>query len=144
MIQPSTIQQRTKQAVRAAAIGIVVALIALSATAQSAKDIKGATPLVAIQNEAPAKLIVDPPIPRTAGPGSSIHSVPDGKLTHCTGIRQSCIGSVAARWPPALLRGRPILADSRHQRRNGRSRGIAARTTQSAPRIGGHTPQADS
>lgn len=63
MIQSSTTQQCTKQAVRAVAIGIAVALIALSAGAQSAKDIKGATPLVAIQNEAPAKLIVDSPIP---------------------------------------------------------------------------------
>ena len=63
MIQPSATQQRTKHAVRAAMIGIAVALIALSATAQAARDIKGATPLVTIQNEAPAKLIVDPPIP---------------------------------------------------------------------------------
>lgn len=44
----------------AAAIGIA---IAVSASAQTAKDVKGATPLVAIQDEAPAKLIVDPPIP---------------------------------------------------------------------------------
>ena len=43
--------------------GIALALSALSASAQSARDIKGPTPLVAIQNEAPAKLIVDPPIP---------------------------------------------------------------------------------
>lgn len=48
---------------RAAVIGIAVVLSALSASAQTAKDVKGATPLVAIQNEAPAKLIVDPPIP---------------------------------------------------------------------------------
>jgi len=46
-----------------AVIGIAVVLGALSASAQTAKDVKGATPLVAIQNEAPAKLIVDPPIP---------------------------------------------------------------------------------
>jgi len=63
MIQPSTAQQCTKHAVRATAIAVAVALIALSATAQTARDVKGATPLVAIQNEAPAKLIVDPPIP---------------------------------------------------------------------------------
>ena len=50
---------RTKIAM-AAAIGIA---IAVSASAQTAKDVKGATPLVAIQDEAPAKLIVDPPIP---------------------------------------------------------------------------------
>jgi hypothetical protein len=48
---------------RAAVIGIAVVLSALSASAQTAKDVKGATPLVAIQNEAPAKLIVDAPIP---------------------------------------------------------------------------------
>lgn len=63
MIQPSTTQQRIKHAVRAAVIGIAIGLCAISASAQTAKDIKGATPLVAIQNEAPAKLIVDPPIP---------------------------------------------------------------------------------
>ena len=48
---------------RAAVIGIAVVLSALSASAQTAKDVKGATPLVAIQNEAPAELIVDAPIP---------------------------------------------------------------------------------
>lgn len=37
-------------------------LITTSAFAQSARDIRGPTPLVAIQNEPPAKLIVDPPI----------------------------------------------------------------------------------
>ena len=63
MIQTSTTRQRIKHAVRVAAIGIAFAPIALSAAAQTARDIKGATPLVAIQNEAPAKLIVDPPIP---------------------------------------------------------------------------------
>ena len=62
MIQLSTTQQLTKYAVRTAVIGTAVSLIALSATAQTARDVKGATPLVAIQNEAPAKLIVDPPI----------------------------------------------------------------------------------
>src|SRR5262245_11706779 len=45
-----------------AIIGSVFALVAISGAAQTAKEIKGATPLVAIPNEAPAKLIVDPPI----------------------------------------------------------------------------------
>ena len=48
---------------RAAVIGTAVVLSALSAPAQTAKDVKGATPLVGIQNEAAAKLIVDEPIP---------------------------------------------------------------------------------
>ena len=46
-----------------AVIGTAVAWHILSASAQTAKDVKGPTPLIAIQNEAPAKLIVDPPIP---------------------------------------------------------------------------------
>jgi hypothetical protein len=39
------------------------ALLATSASAQSAREIRGASPLVAIENEAPARLIVDPPLP---------------------------------------------------------------------------------
>jgi Family of unknown function (DUF6130) len=35
----------------------------LNASVQSAKDIRGPSPLLAIENEAPAKLIVDPPLP---------------------------------------------------------------------------------
>jgi hypothetical protein len=47
---------------RAIAVG-AIALQAVSASAQTAKDVKGPTPLVAIQNEPSVKLIVDPPIP---------------------------------------------------------------------------------
>jgi hypothetical protein len=46
-----------------ALVAIAVGLFSLAAAAQTAKDVKGATPLVAVANEAPAKLIVDPPIP---------------------------------------------------------------------------------
>ena len=82
MIQTRTTQQRNKQAIdavnrpfhaasdgllaiitRTTVIGIAVALYALSASAQTAKDVKGATPLVALQDEPAVKLIVDPPIP---------------------------------------------------------------------------------
>ena len=42
------------------AIGTV---LATSAFAQSARDIRGATPYVAIENEPAPKLIVDPPLP---------------------------------------------------------------------------------
>jgi hypothetical protein len=37
-------------------------LFAASALAQSARDIRGPSPLVAIENEPPAKLIIDPPL----------------------------------------------------------------------------------
>jgi Family of unknown function (DUF6130) len=35
----------------------------------SAKDIRGSSPLIAIDNEAPAKLIVDPPLPEPLSQG---------------------------------------------------------------------------
>jgi hypothetical protein len=37
-------------------------LFAAGAFAQSARDVRGPSPLVAIENEAPARLIVDPPL----------------------------------------------------------------------------------
>jgi Family of unknown function (DUF6130) len=40
-----------------------------SANAQSAREIRGASPLVAIENEAPPKLIVDPPLPEPLAAG---------------------------------------------------------------------------
>ena len=53
----------TSKIATTAIIGTALALHILSASAQTAKDVKGPTPLVAIQNEPIAKLIVDPPIP---------------------------------------------------------------------------------
>lgn len=38
-------------------------LLATGASAQTARDIRGPSPLVAIENEPPPKLIVDPPLP---------------------------------------------------------------------------------
>jgi len=46
-----------------AVIGMALTIHASSASAQSARDVKGPTPLVAIPSEPPPKLIVDPPIP---------------------------------------------------------------------------------
>ena len=43
--------------------GLVATLYTVPASAQTARDSKGATELVAIPDEAPVKLIVDPPIP---------------------------------------------------------------------------------
>ena len=47
----------------AVVIGIAVALYPLAASAQTARDVKGTTELVALDSEPAAKLIVDPPIP---------------------------------------------------------------------------------
>jgi hypothetical protein len=38
------------------------AVVASKGLAQSAKDVRGPSPLIAIENEAPPKLIVDPPL----------------------------------------------------------------------------------
>jgi hypothetical protein len=44
-------------------------MFAAGAFAQSAKDIRGPSALVAIENEPPAKLIVDPPLPEQLARG---------------------------------------------------------------------------
>lgn len=44
-------------------------LLTSRTSAQSAKDIRGPSPLLAIENEAPARLIVDPPIPESLAAG---------------------------------------------------------------------------
>jgi len=47
----------------------VCALIVAIASAQSARDIRGPSPLVALEHEAPARLIVDPPLPEPLAAG---------------------------------------------------------------------------
>lgn len=44
-------------------IAVAITCYAFCASAQTARDVRGATELVALDNEPPAKLIVDPPIP---------------------------------------------------------------------------------
>jgi hypothetical protein len=45
------------------AIMMTSTVLVTSASAQSAREIRGPSPLVAIEHEAPARLIVDPPLP---------------------------------------------------------------------------------
>jgi hypothetical protein len=47
----------------------VVALFTSTVAAQSARDVRGPSPLIAIENEAPPKLIVDPPLPEPLSRG---------------------------------------------------------------------------
>jgi hypothetical protein len=44
------------------AVAAASTLFAMSAAAQTAREMRGPSPLVAIENEAPARLIVDPPL----------------------------------------------------------------------------------
>ena len=46
-----------------------VALCTSAVAAQSARDVRGPSPLIAIDNEAPPKLIVDPPLPEPLSRG---------------------------------------------------------------------------
>jgi len=46
-----------------------VALCTATAAAQSARDVRGPSPLIAIDDEAPPKLIVDPPLPEPLSRG---------------------------------------------------------------------------
>jgi hypothetical protein len=45
------------------AVVAVNALLTVTSFAQSAKEVRGATPYIELQNEPPPKLIVDPPLP---------------------------------------------------------------------------------
>jgi len=53
----------------AALVAMAAVILAVPAMAQTAKEVKGPTPLVAIPNEASPKLIVDPPIPEQLAQG---------------------------------------------------------------------------
>ena len=68
MTIPANRQRVTNHSARIAA-AIAIAVCALPAAAQTAKEVKGTTPLVAVANEAPPKLIVDPPIPEQLAQG---------------------------------------------------------------------------
>ena len=61
--------------------------VASTASAQTARDIRGPSPLVAIESEPPAKLIVDPPLPEQLAQGL-VHSIPNGELARGASIRQ--------------------------------------------------------
>jgi Family of unknown function (DUF6130) len=47
----------------------VCGVLVSKTSAQSARDIRGASPLIAIESEAPARLIVDPPLPEPLAAG---------------------------------------------------------------------------
>jgi hypothetical protein len=52
-----------REIVREMAVLAAFTFLATGATAQTARDVKGATPLLAIENEPPVSLFVDPPLP---------------------------------------------------------------------------------
>src|SRR5712692_7369366 len=82
-----------------AVIAIAVALCPAPAGAQTAKEVKGATPLVAIANEPPPKLIVDPPIPEQLALGRVFyHRALDTCTTTWTASRGRSSTRAGKRW----------------------------------------------
>ena len=55
--------------IKTLAVAAAGAVLATSAFAQSAREVRGATPYVAIENEPAPKLIVDPPLPEGLAQG---------------------------------------------------------------------------
>jgi len=96
-LEPATPHVPSGIVIRAVVIGIMAAVYALSAVAQTAKEVKGATPLVSIPNEPPAKLVVDPPVPTNWLWGASLFSIGPKTYAFC---RYS--GTPPWRYPHAL------------------------------------------
>ena len=84
-------------------------VLATSAFAQSAREIRGGSPYVAIENEPAPKLIVDPPACRRAGPGRLLGPVPGGELAHRTGVRGGRRRRISTHRASAYHRRRPAL-----------------------------------
>src|SRR5262245_49561055 len=58
-----------RPSIRSLIIMTATTLVAASTSAQTAREVRGPTPLIAIENEAPPKLIVDPPLPEPLSHG---------------------------------------------------------------------------
>ena len=72
---PGVVNRDRRQLSITTAMGIAAAvaagtILATSAVAQSARDIRDPSPYVAVQNEPAPKLIVDPPLPEGGWPGA--------------------------------------------------------------------------
>ena len=63
------------------------ALLATNAVAQSAREVRDATPYLAIENEPPPKLIVDPPIAAGLTQGIVWIQYPGGERAYRTSVR---------------------------------------------------------
>src|SRR5687768_3431385 len=90
----------------AAALGTV---LATSAFAQSAREIRGGSPYVAIENEPAPKLIVDPPLAEGLAQGVFWAQYRSGELAHRTGVRGGRRRRISTYRASAHHRRRPAL-----------------------------------
>ena len=79
-------------------------MFASAAVAQSARDIRGPSPLVAIENEPPPKLIVDPPLAEQLAKGLVFIQYGRRRCSWCR-LRQGSARRLAAHRPSLHHRG---------------------------------------
>ncbi len=113
-LEPATPHVPSGIVIRAVVIGIMAAVYALSAVAQTAKEVKGATPLV--PERAAGEADRRSARSRPTGSGARLYSVSDRKPTHSAGIREHRPGGIPTHWTPTLLRGWTVVAYRRHER----------------------------
>ena len=118
-------------------------LVTSKGSAQSAKDIRGSSPLLAIENEPAPKLIADPPTSGTAVARSRLHPVQDRKSSRGAGVRKRCSHGVAPHRTYPHYRGRFAVALCRCQRGNYYSYWTDAGASQSAHRTGRSNAQSN-
>ena len=85
----------------------------------SARDIRGPSPLVAIEDEPPPQLIVDPPLPGPLAAGKVFIQYRAENLRIVPVVRPGCPRCVAAHRPRPYHRRRCPVAFRRCQRRDG-------------------------
>jgi hypothetical protein len=112
-------------------------------TIPTAKDIRGPSPLIALENEAPAKLIVDPPLPEPLALGRVFISVSDGEPARGASVWQRRPRSVAAHRPYLHNRRRRTVAFCRRQRGNDHPGRPGTWPAQGADRTGRSRAQSD-
>src|SRR5262245_44130572 len=109
----------------------VGSLLAAVSFAQSAKEIRGATPYAAIENEPAPKLIVDPPVPDLLAQGRRLDPVAGRERAHRTGVREGRPQRISTGRASAHKCGRPALVvGGREWYQHGRPSRDAARPPQ--------------
>lgn len=96
----------------AVAAGIV---LATSAFAQSAREVRGPSPLVAMENEPAPRLIVDPPLPGPLARGAILIPYHVENFRILTGARDGRPQRISTGRASARNRRRPALALGRLQ-----------------------------
>jgi Family of unknown function (DUF6130) len=84
-------------------------LIAADAVAQSAREVRDATPYLAIENEPPPKLIVDPPLAAASDPGHRLDSVSGGERAYRASVRHRRAQRISTGRASAHTLRRPAL-----------------------------------